>query len=75
MSFLRVNNITNSTADGPVEFSNGLVIAADANLTSNTIVTTGSFTAPAFVGSGAGLTNLVGSLQSGTVVAQLLITT
>jgi|9_EtaG_2_1085328.scaffolds.fasta_scaffold01149_5 hypothetical protein len=60
MSHLKVDKIVNFNDDGPVEFSNGLTIAAGGVLDGAVNASVGFCTATKFVGSGIGLTGISG---------------
>jgi hypothetical protein len=74
MSKLKVNSIVNKTEDGPVELTNGLIIASGvfnidssvsvagvltaANYSTSSVNVSGVVTATSFVGDGSQLTNI-----------------
>lgn len=77
MSTLRVNQITNATNDGPVEFSKGVSLPAGKNIDGQLVINTvGVVTAASFNGVGAGITTfgIANEVKTSKAIAFTLIT-
>lgn len=63
---LRVNRISNVDDNGPIEFTNGVIVPAGQSITPAALVinSTGVVTATSYSGSGSGITNLTGITAS-----------
>lgn len=63
---LRVNRISNVDDNGPIEFTNGVIVPSGQSITPAALVinTTGVVTATSYSGNGSGITNLTGITAS-----------